>query len=346
MRARESSGVARIVAAMSRTRGPIVVMVLLLAGGGLAAVGAWMRGRGEPRLPLEPGTILLVTAARGTLELGPFASGMVEYTAAHGVSSDVAATRAAIATGRMPRECGVARAGDPRRRDVPTIAERLVEQHFESATFTQDPAGAAGGGGSAAVAWLVARGDSPGFAWLDLEDAAAPAAAGFLEKLAESPLAERVVLVVVELGDPRSPRLRLRVPGGLLTPGFDRRDVSLLDVAPTLLELYGVSVPPDLMEPFLLAPRTRGPRFFLFTRPLAPAGTADDGSDAVELLAAGHRYALDPSASPPEQVDGAATADPALRDELRRVLESAFRYRVESDGKSAIARFVERPQPR
>ena len=46
--------------------------------------------------------------------------------------------------------------------------------------------------------------------------------------------------------------------------------------------------------------------------------------------AAGRRYSFDPSATPIETIDDQdATASPALRDELRRILQSAYATRVE-----------------
>jgi len=327
--------------------GRSIVVAVLALGGALAVVGGVMRARRGPGLPLKPGTVLVVVAEHGALELGPLAAESVEFVNAHGVSSEPTATIAAILTGRMPRECGVVRAGDAKRADVPTLFERLAEQGFEGSEFTD---------AARAAEWLLARDRAqvPSVALLRLGGASAgEASAGDgsaqIARLAASPAGSRLVVVAVELDDPERPRLWLRIPGGLLRAGRDERDVSLLDVMPTLLELYGTSVPPELMEPFLLGPRTRAPRFFLFTRPLAVAAATtesprgDAACDAVVLRAAGHVYSLDPAASPPEQVDGAPPSDLPLRDELRRLLRLAFGYQVEAEG--PVSSWVARWRP-
>lgn len=343
-------------------RGKLLAIGIVVLGAGMAAAGIWMRGRGRPRLPLQPGAILLITVEEGGVALGVLAPGAVEFTRAHGVSSEAEATLAAIVTGRMPRESGLVRAGDAIARDLPVLGELLGEAGFAGAAFSARASplfqsgvwrgcatvveDAAEGGSDRACAraadWLLARGTEPSFCHLHLGRPAAdhePALASAVERLHAAGSGGRTVIVAASLADRAAPRLLLRLPPGLLRGGRDERDVSLLDVVPTLLELFGIPIRPGLMEPFLLAPRDRAPRFFLFTRPLAPP---EEGCDAVRLLAGGRTYALDPAASPPENV-----ADPALRDELRRILRAAFGYEVEEPGGGGAprARFAGLPSP-
>ncbi len=324
-------------------RGRWLVIGVMALGVVLAVVASVMRGRRGATLPLKPGTVLVITVGHGHLPLGPFASEAIEFAEVHGVSSQPAATRGALLSGRMPRDSGLVREGDTLRSDVATFPELMQQLGFESRVFKSGD-GEAGAAGEQGVSWMLERGSAPTLALLHLDawnvaTAVTAATAPFLERLAQSALGERLVLVVVELEDLERPRLALRVPGHLLPPETGAGEVSLLDVAPTLLELYGIEVPTDWMEPFLLRPRTHAPRFFLYTDPL-PAPDLD--VDAVTLCAADFVYRCDPRGSPGESVLRrppmprqaphlllVADDDAAIAVELRRILSSAYGYRIE-----------------
>lgn len=338
-------------------RGRLAVVAMVAAGAALAVVAAIARERRGATLPLQPGSILLVTCGTGAPGLGPFAADAVAFPNAHGVSSETVASLAALHSGRMPRAAGVAREGDVLRAGVALLAERLHALRFTTAIFSrsrlalrdaglargaalvlENGAADAPGAAQQAVRWLEAQGDAPACAWLHVDEWPPDAPSEFLDALHAGPLGARVVVVRVDLARAAAPGLALRVPGGLLTAGEDARDVSLLDVVPTLLELYGIPVAPELMEPFLLAPRTRAPRFFAFGEPLPPP---DLDADAVTLVAGDFEYRLDPRATPPEQVrprEGRGGARPLPDDraellrELRRVLESGFHWRIDAHG--------------
>lgn len=343
-------------------RGRWLVVAMVALGVVLALVAAKARfGRGAT-LPLQPGSILLITVGDGALGLGPFESSAVRFPAAHGVSSELAASLAALATSRMPREIGVVREGDRLAPGVLTLAEQLQRLRFTTALFSSSRLsfresglgrGAAllfeEGGDPATVAtraanWLTAQErDVPALAWLHVDAWPAATPPTFLDTLASGPLRDRLVIASLELESRATPRLALRVPGDLIGHAPDPREVSLLDVAPTLCELYGVPVPSGWMEPFLLAPRTRAARFFAFAEPL-PAPDLD--ADAVTLLAGRFAYRCDPRATPAESVAprraaqpgdpplaaSAAGDDERIRAELRRLLESAFHWRVDARG--------------
>lgn len=284
-------------------RGRLAVVLVLLLGVGLALTGILARGRGKPRLPLEPGILLLLTADRGDWQLASVADGVVAFPNVHGVSSDHAASVGAILTGRMPRENGLVRAGDAIASGCPVVADLLAQIGFVAATGVDLP---------------TAR---PLFRHVHVEQATRTDAARLLGEAGPAAIA-RTVALAISLEDPEHPQLALRLPPGLIAKSIDEREVSLLDVAPTLLELFGVPIPADWMEPFLLAPRNPAPRFFLYTRPSTDAAQRD--VDAITLLAAERRYSLDPAATPPEQC-----SDESARSELRQILGSAFHYRLE-----------------
>ncbi|MBM4013498.1 MAG: hypothetical protein FJ293_00830 [Planctomycetes bacterium] len=332
-------------------RGKWLVAGVVVLGVVLALLAAWMRGRRGPVLPLKPGTALLVTIGDGELPtLGPFAADAIGFTACHGVSSELAATLGSIATSRMPREHGLVRAGDTLLPELRTFAELLRPQGFRVALFTcstlpartsgwargadlvfenlaPDPATAA----ERAASWLLAAETAPALAWLHVDEWPQGAPATFLEQLA--PVADRLLLAVAELGDRERPRLALRVPGGLLAAGAVARPVSLLDLAPTLLELYGAPVPSDWMEPFLLDPRTRAVRFFAFARPLPPP---DLDADALTLRSGTFEFIADPAASPAERCE-----PPQARAEALRILREAYGWQPDAEG-----RFRHRRAPR
>lgn len=330
-------------------RGRLVVVALLVVGVALAVVAAVMRGRNVPRLPLAPGSALLIVAQRGGFDLGPFAAEAVEFTNAHGVSSDRAASIAAIETGRMPRESGCVHAIDSIRHDVPTVPLLLAPLGFASACF-ESTTGTVGFHGSPppeppvdaeALSSRVAdffaqRGKAPTYAEFRIERDGAGVSAQLWRALSDESLRARLVVVAVALDDPQHPRLAIRLPRGLLPPHHESRDVSLLDVTPTLLETFGAPVERPLMEPFLLGPQTNAPRFFLFTEPLdARHDESLADCDAVRLRAAGRSYVVDPRATPNESSD-----DPRAIAELREFLYSAFGYRVETHDDHLVARFV------
>ncbi len=327
----------------------------------LALVASKARlGRGAT-LPLKPGSVLLLTVGQGAPGLGPFEASAVRFPAAHGVSSELVASLAALVTSRMPREIGVARDGERLPIGVLTLAEQLERLRFTTALFTcsrlalrdsgiargaalvfenpeREPAAVA----QRAVNWLAAQAEeAPALAWLHVDEWPAATPAAFLDELWEGPLRDRLVIASLELESRAAPRLALRVPGGLIGSAPDARDVSLLDVAPTLCELYGVPVPSGWMEPFLLAPRTRAARFFAFAEPL-PA--PDQDADAVTLLAGRFAYRCDPRRTPAESVEqrrvprpgdpllAVADDDELVLLELRRLLESAFHWKVDANG--------------
>jgi hypothetical protein len=358
-------------------RGRWAVLGIVLLGGGLAAAAALLRRGAGPRLPLRPGLVLLVTARRGTIDLEPLADGAVSFPRAHGVSSDPDATLGAIVTGRMPRESGLVRAGDAIARQVPVLAELLDEAGFEGAAISAagrrlresgvfrgcrsvEEAGSGGAGGGeegaenpdlaaaaceGAADWLIERRTAPGFCHLHLAQAGAAALRSALERLRAAGAGERLVIAAVAYGDLAAPQLVLRLPPGLLPRVRDERNVSLLDVVPTLLECFGLPGRPGLMEPWLLGPRSQSPRCLLFAVPLEPPPPEQEGCDAVTLLAPPHRYSLDPRASPHEQLHGPAPEDPELLAALRRLLESTFGYRIETRDGRTLARFVGRGAP-
>ena len=348
-------------------RGKSLVFAVVALGVVMAVIAARMRKERGPTLPLQPGTALLLTVGDGAAPLGPFAAQAVEFPEAHGVSSELAASLAAIVTGRMPRVAGVVRDGDKLSSSVATLPEKLASLRFTTGLFTssrlafrasglargaslvfENPSPDAATVAQQALRWLAAQEEKPALAWLHL-DAWPEGAAAHLETFARTPGGARAVIVAVDLADRARPGLALRVPGGLLMAGRDARAVSLLDVAPTLAELYGVPIPGDWMEPFLLAPRSRAARFFAFAQPL-PAPDLD--GDAVTLDAGAFRWRSDPRATPRESVErvrpprdgdpplSVADDDERLRDELRRIAESAFGWRIGPDG---VARW---PQPR
>jgi len=348
-------------------RGKWLVVVVVALGVVLAVVGANLRKERGPTLPLQPGTILLMTVGDGAAPLGPFATEAVAFPEAHGVSSDLAASLAAIATGRMPRIAGVVREGDVLHGGVATLAEKLAALRFSTALFTSSrlkfrASGLARGAtlvfenpspdatlvAQQALRWLAAQEQKPALAWLHV-DAWPEGAIGPIAPFAQTPAGGRAVIVAVDLSDRARPKIALRVPGGLLAAGRDAHAVSLLDVAPTLLELYGVPIPGDWMEPFLLAPRTRAARFFAYAEPL-PAPDLD--ADAITLDAGAFRWRCDPRATPRESVERVrppragdptlpvADDDELVRGELRRIAESAFGWRIGEDG---VARW---PAPR
>jgi hypothetical protein len=307
---------------------------VVLLGIAMALLAGWMRGRRGAVLPLKPGTVLLVTLGAGELPaLGPFAEGATRFTASHGVSSELAATLGSIATSRMPRDHGLVRRGDSLRPDRRTFAELLRPQGFRTAIFTVSAEAARASGwargaelllenvasdaataADRAVNWLLAAETRPALAWLHLDQWPDGAPAAFLDRLA--PAADRLVLAVAALGDRERPILEFRVPGGFLATGATARPVSLLDLAPTLLELYGAPVPSDWMEPFLLAPHSRAVRFFAFARPLA---APDLDGDAVTLRSGALEYRSDPAETPAERCQ-----PPEARDEALRILVEAF----------------------
>jgi hypothetical protein len=348
-------------------RGKWLVVVVVAMGVVMAVVAERMRKERGPTLPLQPGTVLLLTVGDGAAPLGPFAAEAVAFPEVHGVSSELSASLAAIVTGRMPRVSGVVRDGDKVAGGVATLAEKLAALRFTTALFTssrvafrasglargaalvfENPSPDAAAVAQQALRWLAAQDEKPALAWLHL-DAWPEGAAALLEPFAKTPAGGRAVIVAVDLVDRARPKIALRVPGGLLTAGRDAHAVSLLDVAPTLLELYGVPIPGDWMEPFLLAPKSRAARFFAFAQPL-PAPDLD--GDAVTLDAGAYRWRCDPRATPRESVErmrppragdpplAVADDDTRLRDELRRIAESAFGWRIGEDG---VARW---PQPR
>ncbi len=335
-------------------------MVMVGLGVVLALVAAKARRERGPTLPLKPGSVLLFTTGRGAPGLGPFESSATLFPSTHGVSSELAASLAALVTSGMPRAIGVVRAGDALPVGIKTLAERLQGQRFTSAIFTssqlafranglargaalvfENPAPTPIAVAERAVNWLQAQGDAPSFAWLHVDEWPADAPPAFLDALAQGPLGERIVIASLALEDRSAPHLALRVPGGLIGHAPDLRDVSLLDVAPTLLELFGAEVPTDWMEPFLLAPHTRAARFFAYAQPL-PAPDLD--GDAVTLLAGRFAYHCDPRRTPPESVEhrreprpgdpplAVADDDDLVRLELRRLLESAFHWRIDAKG--------------
>jgi len=348
-------------------RGKWLVVVVVAMGVVMAIVAAQMRKERGPTLPLQPGTVLLLTVGDGAAALGPFAAEAVGFPEAHGVSSELSASLAAIATGRMPRLSGVVRDGDKVANGVAMLVERLTSLRFTTALFTssslkfrasglargaalvfENPSPDAALVAQQALRWLAAQDEKPALAWLHL-DAWPEGAAAQLATFAKTPAGGRAVIVAIELADRARPKVALRVPGGLLIAGRDAHAVSLLDVAPTLLELYGVPIPGDWMEPFLLAPRSKAARFFAFAQPL-PAPDLD--GDAVTLDAGAFRWRCDPRATPRESVErvrppragdptlSVADDDERLRDELRRIAESAFGWRIGADG---VARW---PAPR
>ncbi len=323
-------------------RGRWLVTGVVALGVGMALLAAWMRGRRGAVLPLKPGTVLLVTVGAGELPaLGPFAADAIEFTASHGVSSELAATLGSIATSRMPRDHGLVRAGDALLPDRRTFAELLRPQGFRVALFTCSTLTARASGwargaelvletvapdaataAERAANWLLAAETAPALAWLHVDEWPQGAPAAFLDRLA--PAADRLVLAVAELCDRERPRLALRVPGGLLAAGAQPRPVSLLDVAPTLLELFGAPVPTDWMEPFLLAPRTRAVRFFAFARPLA---APDLDADALTLRSGAFEFSADPAATPTERCQ-----PPEARAEALRILREAYGWQPDSRG--------------
>jgi hypothetical protein len=251
----------------------------------------------------------------------------------------------------MPRESGLVRSGDAIAAAVPVLGELLGQAGFVGAAFTarEEPLFRRGvlrgcttvvetGAGDAATTleragdWLLSRGTAPSFCHVHL--AATPATAAFFARLRDAGLDRRAAIVAVSLEDPAKPELLLHLPAGLLPAEVAERDVSLLDVVPSLLEVFGLEVRPDLMEPFLLGPRTTAPRFFLFTEPLAPPPPEVEGCDAVTLLAGGVRWLLDPRATQPERCD-----TPSAAVEMRRILESAFGYELEPPAAPLRARF-------
>lgn len=314
-------------------RGRWLVVAVVVLGVVLALVAGWFRGRRGPTLPLKPGTVLVVTLGAGELPgLGPFAADTVDFTTTHGVSSELVASLGALATGRIPRANGLVRPGDTLAADVRTFCELLQPQGFRCALFTGSvlPARASGLARGAAIvfenpapdaatvadraaSWLLAADTAPALAWLHLDQWPDGAPAAFLDRLA--PLRDRLVLAVVALGSREFPRLRLRIPGGLLARHVDPRAVSLLDLAPTLLELYGAPVPTDWMEPFLLAPRGDAARFFAYAAPLPPP---DLDADQVTLTAGAITHVCDP-ATPPHA-------------EIQRILREAFGWERDAAG--------------
>lgn len=342
-------------------RGRLLVIAMVALGIVLAAVAATFRGQRGPMLPLKPGAVLLFTVGEGRAPLGPFAADAVAFPQAHGVSPELAATLATIVTGQIPRATGLVRAGDHLLDGVATIAELLQFHRFTSACFTRSalPFRASGLTRGAAMtfenlepdaasvaeraaSWVLAAGDAPAFAWLHVDrwpDEAPPA---FLDRLATA-LRDRLVVVAVELTPRAAPRLSLRVPGGLLQRRVDDHPMSLADIAPTLLELYGVPIPSGLMEPFLLAPQTRGARFFAYAEPLPEHG---GDADALTLWAGGLVYHCDPRLTDGEResvasLSRAPTAggtapivadDPEALAELRRIAAEAFGWQRDAAG--------------
>ena len=145
----------------------------------------------------------------------------------------------------------------------------------------------------------------------------------------------RPVVVVEELARGGRVPLSLRLPVALLPSRVDVRPVSLIDVAPSLFELFGVRAPDPTGPPFLLDSDFRGPHFVLATRPLAGAfADADD----VWLYTKGVAYVNAPSRGRATEIDAitrddspaqAVDHDAALVAELRTVLTRGFGYRFE-----------------
>lgn len=353
---------------MTPMSGRRLVVAIIAAGAVLGLFGLLMRGARGPDLPLKPGSIVLVTttAAAAAVDDDPETT---QFEFAVAPSSELAANLGALMTGRMPRESGLVRTGEKLSAAVATLAEVAKDQGFATAAFIAagdgvdwsgsgllrgfaevDGAGVQLGGdagGDARVAqraadWLAARGTAPGFALLHLSGGATAAAAEqqFFSQLREKNLLAHTTLVRVHslaLGGWHVP-LTLRPPAPILQKRVDERPVSLIDVVPSVCELFGIRLPDGPGPPFLLDPHWRGPRYVLSTHPLS--GEFAD-ADELALLLQGVAWLDLPTRRNPDELDAIvrfegsgrserpAEHDEALSADFRKVVGELFGYRFE-----------------
>lgn len=363
--------------------GRTIALAILALGALLGFLGWRMRGARRPTLPFKPGAIVVLVG--GGTPAAPPEPEATRFELAFAPSTEVVANLASLLTGRMPRACGVVRAGDRLPSDVATLAEIVSEQGFATAAFVAADAVDWNGAGllrgiaephvlpesptappptsrdlaTRALEWLAARGTAPSFLLVRFGDGDPDAGvAEFQRRAREQGLVDHAVILHVgerlfapptgaEFDTPVA--LELRLPVALLPARSDRRPVALIDVVPTLLELFGVRGPEDLGPPFLLDPHWRGPRFVLTTRPLA-APFAD--CDEVVVWSGRVRFVHAPLTGGAGLVDAvfreptaAPERDPALVADFHRVLTEGFGYRLDEvttgDGTaSAAARVV------
>jgi len=344
-----------------------IVVAIVAAGAALGLLGLLMRGARGPSLPFKPGSLVIVTTtAAPEGEDDPEAT---RFDFAVAPSSELAANLGALMTGRMPRESGLVRAGDKLSAGVATLAEVAADQGFVTAVFIAAGDGVDWRGGgllrgfkevdeagdvdaaSRAADWLAARGTAPSFALLHLSGGATAAAAErrFLDRLRERDLLGHTTLVRVHslaLGGWHVP-LSLRPPAPILQKSVDERPVSLVDVVPSVCELFGIRLPDGPGPPFLLDPHWRGPRYVLSTAPLK-----GEFADADELALYLHGVAwLDrPTRGDPDELDATIPLegtghgdspvehDAALGADFRKVVGELFGYRFEEVGLGELLR--------
>ena len=335
-----------------------IVVAIVAAGAALGLAGLLMRGARGPSLPFKPGSLVIVTTTAAPA--GDDDAETTRFDFAVAPSSELAANLGALLTGRMPRESGLVRAGEKLSAGVATLAEVAADQGFATAAFLAAGDGvdwkgagllrgfsAVEGAGDAelatrAAAWLAARGTAPSFALLHFSGGTTAAAAerDFLDRLRLQNLLAHTTLVRVHslaLGGWHVP-LTLRPPAPILETRVDDRPVSLVDVVPSVCELFGIRLPDGPGPPFLLDPHWRGPRYVLATSPLH--GEFAD-ADEVTLLFKGVAWLDLPTRRDPDELDAiirfegagrgerSVTHDPALSADLRKVVAELFGYRFE-----------------
>lgn len=325
-----------------------IVVAIVAAGAVLALVGLLMRGARGPGLPFKPGSIVLVTSEasrRGDDE--PADPNVTRFSLAVAPSTELMANLGALFTGKMPRESGLVRDGDTLRRELPTLAEIVAAQGFETTAFVQlDPHGMERSGlarGFASVAnvlgdrelaalaaeWLAGRRTAPSFLWLHARGG--DAVDRLLALLHERGVDGHSVIVTA---GPLAPAaggrigLTIRLPAPLLPRRVDPQPVSLVDVVASVTEAFGVLAPDGIGTPYLLHPDVREPPFVLSTRPLSGA-FAD--ADEVWLRTKGLEYADAP-------VSGGIEVDPALAADLRTLIAERFGYRFEEVERAELLR--------
>lgn len=344
-----------------------IVVAIVAAGAALGLFGLLMRGARGPSLPFKPGSLVIVTTTAAPEGDDDPAATRFDFAVAP--SSELVANLGALMTGRMPRESGLVRAGEKLSAGVATLAEAAADQGFATAAFVAAGDGVDWRGGgllrgfkevdeardadlsTRAAVWLTARGTAPSFALLHLSGGATAAAAErlFLDRLRERDLLGHTTLVRVHslaLGGWHVPLL-LRPPAPILQKSVDERPVSLVDVVPSVCELFGIRLPDGPGPPFLLDPHWRGPRYVLSTAPL-PGEFAD--ADELTLCFRGVAWIDRPTRGEPDELDaivrfeGAKQVerpvqhDPALSADLRKVVGELFGYRFEEVGLGDLLR--------
>jgi hypothetical protein len=344
-----------------------IVVAVVAAGAALGFVGLMMRGARGPSLPFHPGSLVIVTTTAAPEGDDDPAATRFDFAVAP--SSELAANLGALMTGRMPRESGLVRAGDKLSAEVATLAEAAADQGFAARAFIAAGDGVdwRGGGllrgfkeideaGDAELAtraaeWLTARGTAPSFALLHFSGGATAAAAErqLLDRLRERDLLGHTTLVRVHsLANPgwHMP-LSLRPPAPILEKRIDERPVSLVDVVPSVCELFGIRLPDGPGPPFLLDPHWRGPRYVLSTSPLK--GEFAD-ADELMLCLKGVGWIDRPTRGDPDELDAIVKFegpgrgqrpdehDAALVADFRKVVGELFGYRFEEVGLGELLR--------